>query len=162
SWKSSTRGSVTTSTRLARSSVSTSPRAASVASPARASTPTDLKLPFPRDAGLQLRRASVDASGDREVRTVEGNIDLRILLVDDEPARRELLRITSESDDVVVEEAASGEDALVALRGRLPSAVVLDLRLPGIDGAELCRKLRQRKRTAQLPIVVLSGGDGEE
>jgi ribonuclease P protein subunit RPR2 len=88
--------------------------------------------------------------------------DLRILLVDDEPAMRELLRVTFESDDVVVEEAESGEKALAALRGKLPSAVVLDLRMPGIDGAEVCRRLRQRKRTAQLPIVVLSGGDESE
>ncbi len=75
---------------------------------------------------------------------------------------RELLRVTFESDDIVVKEAASGEEALVALRGKLPSAVVLDLRMPGIDGAELCARLRQSKRTARLPIVVLSGGDGPE
>ena len=82
------------------------------------------------------------------------NADLRILLVDDEPAMRELLRVTFESDDIAVEEAESGEEALAALRGKLPSAVVLDLRLPGIDGAEVCRRLRQRERTARLPIVV--------
>jgi response regulator RpfG family c-di-GMP phosphodiesterase len=88
--------------------------------------------------------------------------DLRILLVDDEPAMLELLRITFESADVVVEQAQTGEDALAALSVTLPDAVVLDLRMPGIDGTELCRRLRRDERTAQLPIIVLSGGDSVE
>ncbi len=88
--------------------------------------------------------------------------DLRILLVDDEPALRELLRVTFEGADVTVREAESGEQALEALGGDLPDALVLDLRLPGIDGAELCRRLRHDERTALLPIVVLTGGDVPE
>lgn len=86
--------------------------------------------------------------------------DLRILLVDDEPAMLELLRVTFESADVAVEEVPSGEAAVVLLHaGPLPDAIVLDLRLPGIDGTELCRRLRRDPRTVRLPIVVLSGGD---
>jgi ribonuclease P protein subunit RPR2 len=85
--------------------------------------------------------------------------DLRILLVDDEPALRELLRVTFEGADVTVVEAASGEEALAELARELPDALVLDLRLPGIDGASLCRRLRRDELTFRLPIVVLSGGD---
>jgi response regulator RpfG family c-di-GMP phosphodiesterase len=88
--------------------------------------------------------------------------DLRILLVDDEPALRELLRVTFEGAEVTVREAATGEEALDALADELPDAMVLDLRLPGIDGSELCRRVRRDPRMCRLPIVVLSGGDEPE
>jgi len=87
---------------------------------------------------------------------------LRILLVDDEPALRELLRVTFEGAHVRVVEAASGEEALALLTGELPDVVVLDLRLPGIEGADLCRRLRRDKATRALPVVVLTGADGPE
>jgi response regulator RpfG family c-di-GMP phosphodiesterase len=88
--------------------------------------------------------------------------DLRILLVDDEPALRELLRVTFAGADVAVVEAASGEEALAELARELPDALVLDLRLPGMNGSDLCRRLRRDESTHRLPIVVLSGGDGVE
>ncbi|HLX32326.1 MAG TPA: HD domain-containing phosphohydrolase [Gaiellaceae bacterium] len=88
--------------------------------------------------------------------------DLRILLVDDEPALRELLRVTFEGADVAVSEAASGQEALAELGVEVPDALVLDLRMPGMDGADLCRRLRRDERTSRLPIVVLSGGDAAE
>jgi len=88
--------------------------------------------------------------------------DLRILLVDDEPSLRELLRVTFEGAAFTVTEAASGEEALALLGGDLPDAVVLDLRLPGISGADLCRRLRHDDATSEIPIVVLSGGDSTE
>ena len=97
--------------------------------------------------------------GGLQVRTAN---DLRILLVDDEPALRELLRVTFEGAEVTVREAATGEEALDALAAELPDAIVLDLRLPGIDGAELCRRVRRDPRMCRLPIVVLSGGDDDE
>jgi ribonuclease P protein subunit RPR2 len=90
-----------------------------------------------------------------------GADELRILLVDDEPALRELLRVTFESAHLSVVEAASGEEALAELACGPPDAVVLDLRLPGIDGASLCRRLRDEDDTRGLPIVVLSGADDE-
>jgi response regulator RpfG family c-di-GMP phosphodiesterase len=88
--------------------------------------------------------------------------DLRILLVDDEPALRELLRVTFEGAAIEVIEAASAEEAIALLGGDLPDAVVLDLRLPGIGGADLCRRLRRDDVTREMPIVVLSGGDSVE
>jgi ribonuclease P protein subunit RPR2 len=88
--------------------------------------------------------------------------DLRILLVDDEPALRELLRVTFEGAAFTVTEAATGEEAIALLGGDLPDAVVLDLRLPGISGSDLCGRLRRDDETRELPIVVLSGGDGDE
>lgn len=88
--------------------------------------------------------------------------NLRILLVDDEPDLRELLRVTFEGAHVSVVEASSGEEALAELAREVPDALVLDLRLPGMDGANLCRLLRSDESTRRLPVVVLSGGDGIE
>lgn len=87
---------------------------------------------------------------------------MRILLVDDEPALRELLRATLESAEITVDEAASAAEAEALLRRRLPDVIVLDLRMPGMSGAELARKLQASKRTQAIPIVLLTGADDEE
>src|SRR6185312_4832361 len=87
---------------------------------------------------------------------------MRILLVDDEPALRELLRATFEGADVSVDEAATGLEAEARIRRRRPDVVVLDLRMPEMDGAELCRRLKADPRTSEIPIVLLTGADGEE
>ncbi len=87
---------------------------------------------------------------------------LRILLVDDEPALLELLRVTFAQAQVTVEEAASALEAEAAIRRRVPDVLVLDLRMPGMDGAELCTRLRAEERTASLPIIVLTGADGDD
>jgi len=86
----------------------------------------------------------------------------RILLVDDEPALRELLRVTFEDARVAVEEAGTAEEAEAAVRRRAPDVVVLDLRLPGMDGAALCRKLKNDPATSAIPVVLLTGADEEE
>jgi response regulator RpfG family c-di-GMP phosphodiesterase len=88
--------------------------------------------------------------------------NLRILLVDDEPALRELLRATFEGADVTVDEAASGLEAEARVRRRRPDVIVLDLRMPGMSGVELCERLKADSRTASIPIVLLTGADSEE
>ena len=87
---------------------------------------------------------------------------MKILLVDDEPALRELLRATFEGADVTVDEAASGQEAEEQIRRRRPDVIVLDLRMPGMGGVELCRRLKSRQRTKAIPIVFLTGVDGDE
>jgi cyclic di-GMP phosphodiesterase len=87
---------------------------------------------------------------------------MKILLVDDEPALRELLRATFEGADVTVDEAASGAEAEARIRRRRPDVIVLDLRMPGMSGAELCKRLKRDPRTAEIPIVLLTGADEEE
>jgi cyclic di-GMP phosphodiesterase len=107
------------------------------------------------DPLLLQRRVSNETKGDRRT-------TMRILLVDDEPALRELLRATLEGADVSVDEAASGLEAEARIRRRRPDVVVLDLRMPEMDGAELCRRLKADPRTSEIPIVLLTGADGEE
>jgi DNA-binding response OmpR family regulator len=85
----------------------------------------------------------------------------RILVVDDEPDLVELVRhhLVREHYDVVT--AGDGETGLAEARRRLPDLVVLDLMLPGIDGLEVCRRLRSDPRTTHIPIVMLTA-KGEE
>jgi response regulator RpfG family c-di-GMP phosphodiesterase len=87
---------------------------------------------------------------------------VKILLVDDEPALRELLRATFEGADVTVDEAASGAEAEARVRRRRPDVIVLDLRMPGMSGAELSERLKADERTRTIPIVLLTGADPEE
>src|SRR6266540_2531081 len=66
----------------------------------------------------------------------------RVLVVDDEPHIRTVLRRYLEADGLTVAEAADGEAALAALRENPPDLVLLDVMLPGIDGIEVLRQLR--------------------
>jgi response regulator RpfG family c-di-GMP phosphodiesterase len=87
---------------------------------------------------------------------------MRILLVDDEPALRELLRVTFEGADVTVDEAGSAAEAQARILDSRPDLIVLDLRMPGIGGAELCADLKASPDTREIPIVLLTGADAEE
>jgi putative two-component system response regulator len=82
---------------------------------------------------------------------------MRLLLVDDDAALRELVRTTFELVDVEVVEAESAEAAERALAQSPPDIVVLDLGMPRVDGAELFRRLRQDPATRSLPVIFLSG-----
>jgi DNA-binding response OmpR family regulator len=81
-----------------------------------------------------------------------------VLVVDDEPIVRDVVMRYLERDGFNTLEAASGDDARRLLELESPSLVVLDVMLPGIDGLELCRWIRQR---SDLPIVMLTAR-GEE
>ncbi|MBW1991400.1 MAG: response regulator transcription factor [Deltaproteobacteria bacterium] len=85
----------------------------------------------------------------------------KILVVEDEEDIRELLRYNLSREGYQVAGAASGEEAL-EIAGRLqPDLVLLDLMLPGVDGLEVCRRLKQDDRTRDLAIVMLTA-KGEE
>ena len=89
----------------------------------------------------------------------------RILVVDDEPQILRFLRATLSGHGYEVTTAPDGETALAELHGRLPALVLLDLGLPGIDGLEVCRRLRrdpERPEWRTLPIVILSARDQED
>ena len=79
-----------------------------------------------------------------------------VLVVDDEPDMRFLLRLTLESAGFAVIEAAHGEAALEAVSRRRPDAVVTDRMMPRCDGDELIRRLRADEQTATIPIVMVT------
>jgi ribonuclease P protein subunit RPR2 len=82
---------------------------------------------------------------------------VRLLIVDDDAAFRALLRTTFEVVDVEVEDVGTAEAALESVGLRRPDAVVLDVRLPGRSGGELCRHLKADEATAGIAVVLLSG-----
>ena len=82
----------------------------------------------------------------------------RVLIVDDNPDVRYLTRLTIESDECeVVGEATNGAEALAVVEELAPDAVVIDLRMPIMDGLEATRILRYR--FPDLRIIVMSGSD---
>jgi two-component system phosphate regulon response regulator PhoB len=84
-----------------------------------------------------------------------------ILVVEDEEPLSMLLRYNLEAEGYAVDVAVRGDDAELRLRERVPDLVVLDWMLPGLSGIELCRRVRRRSETAQLPILMLTAR-GEE
>ena len=78
----------------------------------------------------------------------------KILLVEDEEAIRKFVKINLEREGYTVFEAGSGEDGLEIARLKRPDIVVLDIMLPGIDGFEVCKNLRQE--FPQLGIIMLT------
>lgn len=85
----------------------------------------------------------------------------KILVVEDEPDIRRLIRYHLAQEHYRVLEAEDGEQALRLLQGEKPDLIVLDLLLPGMSGLELCRTLRARPETANLPILMLTAKASE-
>jgi DNA-binding NarL/FixJ family response regulator len=83
-----------------------------------------------------------------------------VLVVDDDAGFRALVREALDQAGFTVHEAENGEQALVEARRRRPDLVVLDVRLPGLSGYEVCRELRD-ELGADLPIVFVSGERAE-
>jgi CheY-like chemotaxis protein len=87
---------------------------------------------------------------------------MKILLVDDSKSARYTLRLQLQRHGVEVETADSAESALEILRGRLPDAVLMDHRMPGLNGFEALEILRADDRTAHLPVVLCTAQDDPE
>src|SRR5438046_3318074 len=84
--------------------------------------------------------------------------DASILIVDDEPQIRRVLRSTLSSQGYVIMEAKTGEEAVEAVRKEKPDLVLLDVNMPGIGGIEACREIR---RGSEAPIIMLTVRNAE-
>lgn len=80
-----------------------------------------------------------------------------VLLVEDDPDTREMYVLGLELHGLAIIEAGTAAEALTAATARQPSAIVTDLSLPDMDGAELCRRLVADERTRHIPILALTG-----
>jgi response regulator RpfG family c-di-GMP phosphodiesterase len=85
---------------------------------------------------------------------------LRILLVDDDPALRTLLRTTFEVADVDVVEADGADAARRRIRASRPDVIVLDVNMPGTTGLEFCEELKADPATSDIPVILLTGSSG--
>ncbi|MFL5920821.1 MAG: HD domain-containing phosphohydrolase [Gaiellaceae bacterium] len=84
---------------------------------------------------------------------------MRLLLVDDDDGLRALLRTTFEAVDVEVDEAPNAAVAQQRIAAARPDAIVLDVRMPGLDGAAFCARLKGSRATHDIPVVLLTGSD---
>lgn len=83
-------------------------------------------------------------------------MDPSVLIVDDEPMTRNLLRLMLERAGFRILEAEDGVMALEMIAEQLPEVVVLDVMMPHLDGITVCETLRKQAETAALPIILLS------
>ncbi len=86
----------------------------------------------------------------------------RVLIIDDEPALRESLRTELEMAGYEVHEAPEGVGGLVQAARLLPDLIVLDVRMPGLDGYAVCTRLRANPATTGIPVIFLTGAEDEE
>jgi two-component system phosphate regulon response regulator PhoB len=85
----------------------------------------------------------------------------KILIVEDEAALVVLLRYNLEAEGHVVRVATTGEEAKLLLAEERPDLVILDWMLPGLSGIEICRQIRAKPETRDLPVIMLTAR-GEE
>ena len=86
----------------------------------------------------------------------------RVLVVEDSPGIRRLIEVSLRPIDVELISRPDGPSGLEAIRQEAPDLVVLDIGLPGMDGWEVLKHLREATETASLPVVVLTAHAEEE
>ena len=86
----------------------------------------------------------------------------RILVVEDEEPISQLLAYNLQKEGFSVVTAADGDEALVAVAEGKPDLVLLDWMLPNVSGIELCRQLRARPDTREIPVIMLTARGEEE
>ncbi len=84
-----------------------------------------------------------------------------VLLVEDEPAQREVLAYNLAAEGFRVHQADNGEEALLIVSEETPDLILLDWMLPNVSGIEVCRRLKSRTETRNVPIIMLSARSEE-
>jgi excisionase family DNA binding protein len=80
-----------------------------------------------------------------------------VLVVDDDPAVRQLVRLSLELEGYLVKEAAGAEEGLSAVESEPPDLILLDVMMPHVDGWEMLRQIQERHGAGSIPIVMFSG-----
>ena len=84
-----------------------------------------------------------------------------VLLVEDEPAQREVLAYNLEAEGFAVIRAGDGEEAMSLIDEAIPDIVLLDWMLPHVSGIEICRRLKSRTDTRTIPVIMISARSEE-
>ncbi len=85
----------------------------------------------------------------------------KILIVEDDADITEVIEYNLKKEGYRTISASRGEDVLSVTKRQKPDLIILDLMLPGIDGLEVCRNLRKKDSTAQMPIIMLTAKSQE-
>lgn len=86
----------------------------------------------------------------------------RILVVDDQPINVHLLKRMLEREDMVVRTAQNGQECLDEVAREIPDIILLDVMMPGMDGIEVCRRLKQFEEFKAIPIIFISARSSKE
>jgi len=105
------------------------------------------------ESGRRSSRPGVPAAKRNSERRSRG----RVLLVDDDPANRRLVRMQLEERDFEVTEAADGERCIEQAIRMQPEVILLDIEMPGMDGIETCRRLNATIETSWIPVLFVTG-----
>lgn len=84
-----------------------------------------------------------------------------VLVVEDEPAQREVLAYNLEAEGFDVAKAETGDDALMMVDETQPDVIILDWMLPGVSGIEICRRLKSNIGTRKIPVIMLTARSEE-
>ncbi|TPW17518.1 MAG: response regulator receiver modulated diguanylate cyclase, partial [bacterium] len=87
---------------------------------------------------------------------MSGLPEKQILIIEDDDAIRQLLKFQLEMAGYDVVAAEDGQTGLATLADRVPALIMTDLMMPGMDGHEVCRRVKSHFRTAHVPVVMLS------
>jgi two-component system, OmpR family, phosphate regulon response regulator PhoB len=85
----------------------------------------------------------------------------QVLLVEDEPAQREVLAYNLEAEGFQVTQASNGEEAMMLVAEAAPDLILLDWMMPLVSGLEVCRRLKMRPETRGIPVIMLSARSEE-
>jgi len=112
---------------------------------------------------LRPRRSTIPPVTDEAAPIVppKRNGRPRVLLVDDSQEQRDLYALMLETR-VTVMTASRGEDGLALASTERPDTVILDVMMPGMDGWEVCERLKSNPATASIPVIMLTAIDSEE
>jgi len=113
-------------------------------------------------AGVQARPTGTPDGFEDMADLLEGMSGTRVLVVDDDPLGRHAVLSTLEMAGLTAQQAGSGPEALSMLAGESFDAVLLDIRMPGMDGFETLAAIRDLPGGGELPVIALSGRVAEE
>ena len=86
---------------------------------------------------------------------------IHVLLVEDEPAQREVLAYNLEAEGYTVRQAQNGEEAMLLIAEAVPDLIILDWMMPLMSGIEVCRQVKTRPETRAIPVIMLSARSEE-
>ncbi len=87
---------------------------------------------------------------------MEDKKKLNVLVVDDEPHIVNLVKLSLDGDDYKVQGAYSAREAKTTMEQFVPDIMILDIMMPGVNGYDLCKELKEKEKTSNIPIVILS------
>ena len=86
----------------------------------------------------------------------------KVLIIEDSPTTRAVIKVYLVGHNLEFFEATNGADGITLARTNRPSVMVVDLKMPGMDGFTLCRTIRSDPKLKDTPIILLTGSKGDE